>query len=108
MILKPWLESNSDSIQFADTVWKTPPAYPYGVFMDDCTTRGADDKLCIKEHDVTIELYSEIEGTLAAAEAAMEALFLSSSMQFEKLPRNWIEQERHFQSTYTFSYTEKF
>ncbi|MDD2954353.1 MAG: hypothetical protein PHC95_14585 [Parabacteroides sp.] len=105
MDLKTWLSSSG--IEFEDTTWKVPPAYPYGVYMDDSSTRGADDKLFIAEHDVTIELYSDAKGTLVSAEADLEALFISNAMAFESLGKNWIESERHWQSTYSISYVEK-
>ena len=105
---KTWLEKNSESIKFADTSWKKPPSYPYGVFLDDCTTRGADDRLCIADHDLTVELYAELETSLETAKASIEALFIERAMAFESLGRVWIESERHWQQTYTLSYTEKF
>ena len=106
MDVKTWLETSG--LKFANTVWKKPPAYPYGVFMDDTVNRGADDRLCIRDHDLTIELYSDTEKSLDEAESSLEALFITKAMPFEHVSRAWIESERHLQSTYQLSFTEKF
>lgn len=76
--------------------------------MDDVTTRGADDRLCIKEHDLTVELYSDTETSLSEAESSLEACFVDKAMSFEHVSRAWIESEKHLQSTYQLSFMEKF
>lgn len=106
MDVKTWLESTT--LKFEDTAWKKPPAYPYGVYMDSTSNRGADDRLCIREHDLTIELYAETKTSLSEAESLLEALFITNAMAFVQISRAWIESERHWQSTYQLSFTEKF
>lgn len=106
MDLKEWLSSSG--IAFANTSWKKPPAYPYGVYLDDATTRGADDRLCIRDHVLQIELYAELEKSLDEAETKVEALFVAKAFEFEHTGRVWIESERHWQSTYQLSFTEKY
>lgn len=107
MEVKTWLASSG--LNIADTVWKKPPAYPYGVYLDNTNVRGADERLCIREHDITIELYSDSEKGLGLAESKLEAFLISEAKAFEHVSRAWIESERHWQSTYTLStMVEKF
>lgn len=105
MDIKEWLDSSE--IQFSETKWKKPPAYPYGVFEDSISVRGSDYLLCVKEHDVTIEIYADSKKSLIEAKAKIETLFYAMPVEFNTLGTNWIESERHWQTTYEISFSEK-
>lgn len=103
--IKEWL--NTTGIAFENTVWKNPPAYPYGVFLDESNARGADEKLFIKEHELNIEIYSDTEKGIALAERSIDSILCESGVSYTCLGREWDDQEKHFQSSYHFSLTEK-
>ena len=100
-----WLSSNEKKIQFEDTGWIEPPAYPYGVYLDDSDNRGADDKICISDHIVTIELYTEFIDP--DAKKAITDLFIEKALAYRDLGSMWIDSERHWQTVFEISYTEK-
>ena len=90
---------------FRETRFLTPPKTTYAVFMDSFTRRGADGLNLIKEHDYTIELYSDWPDP--AAEARIEAALDVYGIEYEKADRVWIQAEQYFMVVYTFSYIEK-
>ena len=103
MDLKNFLSSSG--IPFEDTAWTQPPGETYGVFLDNSENRGADDKICISEHTVTVEIYSELVDN--EAKAKIEKLFLDNAIAFSYFGRTWIDSERMYQTAWEFSFTEK-
>ena len=90
---------------FAETQFITPPNTTYAVYHDSFTRRGADGLNLIKEHDYTIELYSEFPDP--EAEARIEAMLDSLGIEYDKADRYWIQEEQLYQVVYTFNFIEK-
>lgn len=90
---------------FDETQFITPPNTTYAVFHDSFTRRGADGLNLIKEHDYTIELYSEFPDP--EAEARIEAMFDELGLEYDKADRYWIQEEQLYQVVYTFNFIEK-
>lgn len=103
--IKEWI--NGTGISFAHAAWKKTPEYPYGVYLDETDSRGADEKLFIKDHDVNIEIYSDTEKGIACAEEKIEKFFNLNAVEHEYTGREWVEQEKCFRSSYYFRFTEK-
>ena len=90
---------------FEETQFIIAPRETYAIFHDSFTRRGADGLNLIKEHDYTIELYSDWPDP--AAEARIEAALDAYGIEYEKADRIWIQAEQYFTVVYTFSYIEK-
>lgn len=90
---------------FAETQFITPPTTTYAVFHDAFTRRGADGLNLIKDHDYTIELYSDFPDP--SAESRIEAMFDELGLEYEKLDREWIQEEQLYMTVYAFNYIEK-
>ncbi|MGX7745693.1 hypothetical protein [Rhodopseudomonas parapalustris] len=101
--VKTWLESTG--MKVAELEFIAPPKLPYLVFIDDINTTGADDKNCIVQHNVSIELYSERIDKVS--EAKVEELLNEKNFNFDK-SRTRIDSEKLCQTLYGFSFTEKF
>lgn len=94
-----------EGVTFDETQFITPPNTTYAVFHDSFTRRGADGKNLLKEHEGTIELYSDFPDP--EAEARTEAMLDSLSIEYDKAERYWIHEEQLYQVVYTFNYIEK-
>lgn len=90
---------------FNETQFINPPDTTYAVFHDSFTRRGADGLNLIKDHDYTIELYSEFEDP--EAESRIEATLDSFGIEYDKADRYWIQAEQLYQVVYTFNFIEK-
>lgn len=90
---------------FTETQFISSPKTTYAVFHDSFTRRGADGLNLIKEHDYTIELYSEWPDP--EAEARIEAIFDSFGVEYDKDERYWIQAEQLYQVVYRFKNIEK-
>jgi hypothetical protein len=90
---------------FKETRFLKPPKTTYAVFMDSFERRGADYLNLIKEHSITIELYSYAPDP--DAEAKIEAMFDELGLEYEKSERYWIQEQSLYQVIYTFNYIEK-
>ena len=90
---------------FKETQFISPPDTTYAVFHDSFTRRGADGLNLIKEHDYTIELYSEFEDP--EAEARIEAKLDEYAIEYDKSDRIWIQSEQLYEVVYTFNHIEK-
>lgn len=90
---------------FDETQFITPPNTTYAVYHDSFTRRGADGLNLIKEHEYTIELYSDFPDP--EAEARIEAMFDELGLEYEKSERYWISEEQLYQVVYTFNLIEK-
>lgn len=90
---------------FKETQFINPPNTTYAVFMDSFTRRGADGLNLIKDHEYTIELYSEWPDP--EAEARIESILDKYGIEFHKDDRYWIQAEQLYQVVYTFNFIEK-
>lgn len=90
---------------FEETQFINPPDTTYAVFHDSFTRRGADRLNLIKEHDYTIELYSEFGDP--EAEARIEEILDYYGIEYEKDERVWIQSEQMYETVYTFNLIEK-
>jgi len=90
---------------FTETRFLTPPKTTYAVYMDSFRAYGADNRLLIRDHDYTIELYSYKPD--ADAEKRVEDAFDFFGIEYEKEERYWINEEKLFQVIYTFNVLEK-
>lgn len=103
MNVKLWLESTG--MKVAEERFLNPPPFPYVVFSEELDTSGADNKNCIANRNITVELYSE--SINREAEGKIEALLNEKIFKFKK-DRTWIESQRFYQTVYDFQFTEKF
>ena len=90
---------------FKETRFRNPPQTTYAIFLDSFTGRGSDDLNLIKDHDYTIELYSDTPDP--DAEARIESVLNKYGIEYEKEPRYWIDEEQLYQVVYRFNFIEK-
>ncbi|MBW9154287.1 hypothetical protein [Clostridium estertheticum] len=101
--IKLWLETTS--LKVSEERFLKPPPLPYIIFMEGASVSGADDKNCITDRDVSIELYSlKVDH---ANETLIEKLLNEKSIKYKK-DRMWIDSEMMFETTYDFNFVEKF
>lgn len=94
-----------ENLTFKETRFLKPPKVTYAVYMDSFECRGADNFNLIKDHDYTIELYSEMPDP--TAEARIEKSFDDLGLAYDKDERVWIQEEQIYQTLYTFNFIEK-
>lgn len=100
--VKTWLESTGLPVK--ENHFKSPPALPYLVFVQDTRIRGSDSENCIVEREIDIELYSEsIDQT---SDLLIETLLDAIPVEYSK-NREWIGTEQFFQTTFSFSLIER-
>ena len=90
---------------FKETRFLKPPETTYAIYLDSFERRGADGLNLIKDHDYTIELYSDKPDP--EAESRIEASFDTLGLAYEKDDRIWIQAEQIYQTLYTFNHIEK-
>lgn len=90
---------------FEETQFINPPDTTYAVFMDSFTRRGADKVNLLKEHSITIEIYSEFPDP--EAEARLEAVLDYYGIEYDKADRIWIQSEQLYVTEYTFDFITK-
>lgn len=100
--VKQWLQNTG--MKVAEDHFKKPPALPYVIFKEDTEVSGADNRNCLSNRDITVELYSEIINH--KAEKNIENLLDEKSIEYVR-NRTWIESESFFQTVYDFNLTEK-
>lgn len=91
-------------LKVAENCFFKPPALPYIVFLEDSNCSGADNKICILERDITVELYSSRINR--EKENELEEILIKNSIEFSK-DRTWIDSEKIFQTVYEFNLYEK-
>lgn len=101
--VKTWLETTG--MKVAEERFLKPPALPYIIFIDNTDVGGADNKNCIANRTISIELYSDKINH--EAEWKIEALLNERAMPYKR-DRTWIETEMFFQTVYDFNLIEKF
>lgn len=100
--VKTWLEITG--MKVAEERFKSPPQLPYIIFTDDRDVGGADNKNCLVNRDISIELYSEKINK--EAESKIEDLLNEKAIKFKK-NRTWIDSGKFFQTVYDFNLYEK-
>ena len=90
---------------FEETQFISPPDTTYAVFLDSFTRRGADGLNLLKEHEYTIELYSDFGDP--EAERRIEAILDRYGIEYEKDERLWIQAEQMYETVYRFNFIEK-
>lgn len=92
-------------VEYNETRFLYPPDGTYAVWFDDVGTRGADDALFIRDHSVTIEVYSK--KTDKVTEEKIEAELDRLVIPYDKSDRTWLNDEKLFMVVYSFDYMEK-
>lgn len=83
------------------------PTYPYVVFTDDISVDGSDNmKRIIIEHTASIELYTTSINQDEASTKIEELILNNLNVSFSRR-REWIDEESHFLTTYSFTFLEK-
>lgn len=83
------------------------PSYPYIVFTDDILVNGSDDmRKIIIEHTTAIELYTKSINQDEASTKIEEFILNDLNVGFSRR-REWIDEESHFLTTYSFTFLEK-
>jgi len=100
---KPWLETTGYAVE--EELFMKPPSLPYIIFTENNDVSGADNKNCIVDRGISIELYSEEINKVA--EKAIENLLDEKAIQYSK-DRTWLNTEMMFETIYDFVFKEKF
>lgn len=90
---------------FTETQFISPPRETYAVYHDSFSRRGADGFNLLKEHNGTIELYSDFPDP--EAEARLEKALDDNKVEYEKDERLWIQSEQLYEVVYYFDFIEK-
>lgn len=100
--IKQWLEITG--MKVAEERFLNPPPLPYIIFKDETDVSGADNKNCIANRNINIELYSDRIDKVAENE--IEVLLNEKSISYFK-SRTWIQEEMFFETMYDFNLIEK-
>jgi hypothetical protein len=90
---------------FKETRFIKPPKETYAIYLDSFTARGADGLNLLKDHNYTIELYSDTPDP--EAERRIEKSLDNFGLEYEKSERYWIQSEQLHQIVYNFNFIEK-
>lgn len=101
-------ELNGIGIPFEPIGWVKAPAYPYGIFTDEMTVRGADLPSAPKviTHNVSIEVYHNDYNQLLTARDDVAAWADSHAFDY-RLRTLYIGDEGHYCVTLTITFNEK-
>ena len=91
-------------LNVAENCFFRPPSLPYIVFLEEENNSGADNKICISERTITVELYSSKINK--EKENELEEILIKNYIEFRK-NRTWIDSEKLFQTLYDFNLYEK-
>lgn len=86
MELKKWLREKT-GLEVAETAFRKTTTLPYLIFDDDKVRRGADEKRCITEHNITLYLCQEIRDKnleLKLEEVLEEQVEYTKNVSFDK------------------------
>ena len=102
--IETWLETTGLKVA-EETFTNAPPPLPYINFRNKPDISGADDKNCIANSAITVELYSlKID---KISEAKIENLLNEKAIQYSK-DHIWIDSEQMMETVYDFNIIEKF
>jgi len=101
--IKSWLETIG--LKVAEESFLKPPPLPYINFTDNSNIGGADNKNCIADRAISVELYSlRID---KVSEGLIENLLNEKSIKYSK-DHVWINTELMMSTIYDFNIIEKF
>lgn len=101
--IKSWLETTG--LKVSEERFLKPPPLPYIIFTDNTDVRGADNKNCIANRGIKIELYSVKVDHVS--EKLIEDLLNEKAIKYKR-DRIWIDTEMMFEAIYDFDFVEKF
>ena len=101
--IETWLETTG--LKVSEERFLKPPPLPYVVFTDNTEIGGADDKNCIADRSINVELYSLKVDHIS--ETLIENLLNEKAIDFKR-DRVWIDTEMMFETIYDFNLVEKF
>lgn len=101
-------ELNALAIPFEELGWVKAPAYPYGIFTDEMSVRGADlpGAPRVITHNAIIEVYHADFDQLVKARDTLAAWADNHAFNY-RLKTIYIVDENHFCVTLTTTFTEK-
>lgn len=100
--IETWLETTG--LKVAEEHFIKPPPLPYIIFTENNDVSGPDDKNCIADRNISIELYSaKID---RVSEVKIENLLNLKAIQYSK-DRIWIDSETLFETVFDFNIIEK-
>ena len=102
--IETWLETTGLKVA-EECFFNTPPPLPYVNFRNKPDISGADDKNCIANSAITIELYSLRIDKIS--EIKIENILNEKSIQYTK-EHIWIDTEKMMSTIYDFNIIEKF
>lgn len=91
-------------LKVSENCFLRAPELPYIVFLENSSYSGADNKICLLERDITVELYSSKINR--EKESELEKILITNSIEFSK-NRTWIDSEKFYQTIYDFNLYEK-
>lgn len=100
--VKSWLETTG--MKVAESCFFKPPSLPYVIFNDNTKAGGSDDKNCLADRSITVEMYSDCINK--EKENLIESLLNEKAIEFKR-SRIWIDSEKFFQTVYDFNIYEK-
>lgn len=100
--VKAWLETTG--LKVAEECFFKPPPLPYAVFKEIVEISGADDKNCISDKNISVELYSLKVDYIT--EKLIENLLNEKAIKYKK-DRIRIDTEGMFETIYDFNFVEK-
>lgn len=96
---------DSIGIPYRKTRFLKAPSETFLIYFHDYESRGADLKNCIRENDITLELYSYSKDE--KSELLIEQELEKRNIEYKKQSSYWIETEQMYQTVYEFSYITK-
>lgn len=101
--IETWLDTTG--LKVSEERFLKPPPLPYIIFTDNTDVGGADNKNCIANRAISIELYSSKVDH--ASETLIENLLNEKTIGYKR-DRIWIDIEMMFETIYDFNLVEKF
>lgn len=92
-------------MQFKETRINNPDKEkPYAIYEDSYTATGADEINTLKEHNISITIYSKKH--IGKVES-LETFLNQKGIEYSKDGQEWLDDAQLFRVTYTFSFKEK-
>lgn len=103
LVIKTWLETTG--LKVAEQRFVKPPPLPYIIFLENIDVSGADNKNCIANRGIGIELYTAKVDHIS--EKLIEDLLNAKVINYTK-DGTWLDTEMMFETMYDFNFIEKF
>lgn len=101
--IESWLETTG--LKAKEKRFIKPPPLPYIIFTDSPDISGADEKNCIADRSISIELYSLKVDHIS--EELIKNLLNEKAIGYKR-DRIWLDSEMMFETIYDFNLVEKF